>query len=151
MSLVQRRLQAGERWIEAAVEADEQRHAGLVDGGEAGAGALEVEVDRLLAEDRLAGPGRGLDEIGVGICRRADNNGGDFRIGERRVAVGHPGADGGGQVLRGGCVHVDHVLEAGPFGRGDVAGVNLPDASGTELRYRDHLKMLSLLSGGAQS
>ena len=43
--------------VEAAVEADHQRRLLLRDHGEAGAHALGVEVDRLLAEDRLAGLG----------------------------------------------------------------------------------------------
>ena len=39
--------------------------------------ARDVEVDRLLAENRLAGPGETLDQLGVGVGRRADDHGVD--------------------------------------------------------------------------
>ena len=67
----------GEIGIEAAIEADHQRRAGLLDDFEAGADALDVEIDRLLAEDGLAGARGALDQIGVRVGRRADRDGVD--------------------------------------------------------------------------
>src|SRR3954447_4108109 len=46
------------RGIEAAVEADLERDARVLDRGQRPVDGLEVERDGLLAEDRLAGPGR---------------------------------------------------------------------------------------------
>ncbi len=82
------RLQGAEMQIETPVEADHQRRAGLVHDIEAGPDAVRGKVDRLFAEDRLAGPSSLLDEIRVGIGRRADEDRLD-------IAVGHDGLDRG--------------------------------------------------------
>ena len=65
--------------IEAAIEADHQRGAGFPDHRKAFLDALHVEIDRLLAEDRLSGPGKALDQIRMRIGRRADDDGIDIR------------------------------------------------------------------------
>jgi hypothetical protein len=51
--------------VEAAVEADHQRHAAFPDDCNARLGTAAVEVERLFAEHRLAGACRGLQ----GNCR----------------------------------------------------------------------------------
>ena len=43
------------------------------------------KIDRLFAEHRLAGPGRLLDQVGVGVGRRADQDRVDV-AGERCIA-----------------------------------------------------------------
>ena len=60
--------------VEAAVEADLERHAGRVDGGQRAVDLGEVERHRLLAEDRLAGLRGRDDQVGVGVGRRADRD-----------------------------------------------------------------------------
>src|SRR5207302_5994898 len=51
--------------VEAAVEADHQRHAAFLNHRDACLGTAAVEIERLFAEYRLAGARRGLDKIGV--------------------------------------------------------------------------------------
>src|SRR5215469_9458290 len=60
--------------IEAAVERDHQGHPACFGHGGASLGAAAVEIERLLAEDRLAGAGRRLDEIRVGVGRACDQD-----------------------------------------------------------------------------
>ena len=119
--------QRGEIGVEAAVEADHQRRAGLSDHFEAGADAIDVEVDRLLAEDRLAGAGGALDEIGVGVGRRADGDRVDVLRCEDRVDVSDLGARGFGQSGGGGRVGVGDEGHAAAGTRGRVAAMDLAD------------------------
>src|SRR4051795_5398823 len=62
----------GVRRIEAPVEADLERHAGGIDGGEGAVDLAEVQRHRLLAEDRLSGLGGRDDQVRVGRRRAAD-------------------------------------------------------------------------------
>ena len=62
------------RGVEAAVEADLERHAGGLDRGQRAIDLGQVERHRLLAEDRLAGLGGRDDQVGVGVGRRADRD-----------------------------------------------------------------------------
>ena len=79
--------------------------AGRLDDVEAGADALGVEIDRLLAEDRLAGARGAFDQIGVHVGRRADRDRVDI-LGDARIAsiaatwapVASASACGGGAV-----------------------------------------------------
>ena len=75
LSLVEALAQAGEVRVEAAVEADHQRRARLLDSGKATHDALARQIHRLLAEHGLAGLRATLDEIGMGRSRRADEDG----------------------------------------------------------------------------
>jgi hypothetical protein len=65
------------RRVEAAVEPDLQRHAGVGDLRQGEVDGSEVERDRLLAEDRLAGPSGTADEGSMGLGGRADRDGVD--------------------------------------------------------------------------
>ena len=120
-------LERDEIRIEAAIEADHQRRAGLPDDFEAGANAADVEVDRLFAEDRLAGARGALDEIGVGVGRRADRDRFDILSGEDRVDVGDLGARGFGQGGGGGRVGVGDVGDFAVAARRDIAAMDLAD------------------------
>jgi hypothetical protein len=60
--------------IEAPVEADHQAALGGTHNLQAGANARRVEIDRLLAEHRLAGAHRALDQVGMHVGRRADHD-----------------------------------------------------------------------------
>jgi hypothetical protein len=118
--------------VEAAVEADHQHGAGRLDHAQAGADAGEREVDGLLAEDALAGPCEALDQVGVGVGRRADHHGVDV-VG-RLDRVDRPGL---GAVLRGkrlgrGGDRVGDRHQPGAGIAGDRAGMDLADAPGAE-------------------
>ena len=71
------------RRVEAAVEADLERHAGVLDGAERAIHLVEVERHRLLAEDGLARLGRGEQQRRVGVGARADRDGVDVGRGEQ--------------------------------------------------------------------
>ena len=60
--------------IEPAVEPDLQPGAGGGDGGEGPVDLGQVEGDRLLAEDRLAGAGGGDEQVDMGVGARADRD-----------------------------------------------------------------------------
>ena len=61
--------------------------------------ALVVEVDRLLAEDRLAGARRAFDQIGVAVRRACDQHGVDIGIGDRRLDRNRLGTMRGSDLL----------------------------------------------------
>ena len=105
---VANRLMGG---VETAVEADLERDAGARDLGERAVELLEVERDRLLAQDRLAGRRRAGDQVGMGGRARADRDSVDVLgsenvvdtdrdvhaelVGDRARGVGRGVADGG--------------------------------------------------------
>jgi hypothetical protein len=125
-------LERRERRVEAALEADHADHAGLLHGVGAGARAIHREIDRLLAEDGLAGTGRARDEIGVGVGRRADHDGADGLVAQRGFRAHDLRAMLVGQRLRGRGVDVDHVTQFHTRLAGHVAGVDLADPAGAE-------------------
>ena len=100
-------------------------HAGRLDRAQRAVDLGQLERDRLLAEDRLAGARGGHDQVGVGLGARADRHGVDGRVGEqlvdRRVRAR---AD----RLRGGR---DGVVDGGESRARDLAveqvGVHAPD------------------------
>jgi hypothetical protein len=99
----------------------------LLDDVEAGADAVDVEVDWLLAEDRLARASGALDEIGVGVGRRADGDGVDVLGGQDRVDFADLRARRLGQ---GGCrggVGVRDQDDLAVGARRNVAAVDLAD------------------------
>jgi hypothetical protein len=115
--------------VEAAVEADLERHAGGVDGGERAVDLGEVERHRLLAEDRLAGLRRRDDQLGVRVGRRADRDGVDVGRVEQLVEVRrHDGAERLGH--RPGA-RLELVVDPGHRGArhlaGEQLGVHAPD------------------------
>ena len=119
--------QRGEIGIEAAIEADHQRRAGLLDDFEAGANALDIEMDRLLAEDRLFGARGALDEIGVGVGRRADGDGVDVLRGEDRVDFARPCPRRLGQGRRRRGIRVGDESHLAVGARRDIAAMDLAD------------------------
>ena len=77
--------------VEAAVEADHERDARLLDGRQRAVHLREVEADRLLAEDRLAGLGRRDDQVDVGVGARADRHRVDV-VGGQQLLIDRTGA-----------------------------------------------------------
>ena len=112
--------------IEAAVKGHEHGCVGVRDVLEARPRTLEVEIEGLFAEHRLAGAHRARRQLGVGAGARAD----DHRV--RRDTEGGVGiADGIGAVLCGQTgrrvgVDVGDVLERGFVARRDVPCVKAP-------------------------
>ena len=88
LARVEARLQRRERRIVATLEPDEAGHARLRHRLRAVARAVEREVDRLLAEDRLARRRRAHDQVGVGVGGRGDHHRAHVRVGEDRVGAG---------------------------------------------------------------
>jgi hypothetical protein len=134
-----RLLDRVEGWIVAPVEADLDRHAQGPDLVPAGVDLGDVEVDRLLAQDRLAGPGRGGDQLDVRVRGRGDQDGLDRRIGQHLGdAAGRLAAVLLRHSLGRGPVHV-----VGPEQRrlgmgGQIVGVHAADAAAAEERETDH-------------
>ena len=124
-------LQRLEVGVEAAVEADQQPGRRQLRRG--GAGAGEIEVDRLLAEDRLAGGrgGQAVVEVGVGGAgddrRRRPP---DRPAPPRRSTTAAPSRAASASAAVGDGV--DHVLQPQRRVRGGVGGVDLADAAGAE-------------------
>jgi hypothetical protein len=100
--------------IEAAIEAYHQRHAAFGHDREARFGPTPVEVERLLTEDGLAGAGRRLDEVGMGVGRAGDDNGVNCRVGKDRGLRRDRGTVAARQPLGGVAFDVDNRREAGP-------------------------------------
>ena len=129
---------AAKRGVVPAIESDREQDARALGGGDAGAGAADVEVDRLFAEDRLARGSAGLDQAGMRVSRARDQQGIDAVVRERGSRVGNRGSACLCNPARGRGVDVHHVLEAGSAMRGDIRGVDPADAAGAEERKRLH-------------
>ena len=121
--------------IEAAVEADLDRHVVVRDGCGAAVDPVDVDVDRLLAKDRLAGPGRGLDQsawvsVAVAISTASipplasrssiESCGGDVQL--RRDGLGR------------GAVDIEDGAQARLLVARDVAGVHGADPPAAQNR-----------------
>src|SRR6266542_893558 len=107
------------RGIEASVESDAERHSGLREHVRAGSDARQVQVDRLLAEDRLARARSSLDDRRMRARRRADHDGAHRLVGKRLAEV----AAGMRAMLAGQCfgcaeIEVDYPGEACAWMRG---------------------------------
>ena len=137
-------LELREIRVEAPVETEHERNARLCRDVEAGLRALAVEIEWLLAEHRLLGARRRLDERGVSVGRARDEHGVDARVGERGRGIANRGAISLSQGLRRRAIHVHHGLEPSLRVLRDVAGVDLADASGAELAKADHEAALRL-------
>ena len=118
---------AEEIGIEAAIEANHERRAGLLDHFKASADAVNVEVDRLLAEDRLLGARGPFDEIGVGVGRRANGDGIDLLGGEDRVDFGDLGACRLGQDRGRRWIRVGDESDLAVGARRDIAAMDFAD------------------------
>ncbi len=121
------------RGVEAALEADLERDAGGLDVLHHPAGLVQLQGDRLLAEDRQPAVGAGPDEGGVGVGGGRD----DHRLGpvQRRVDRLHgAGADGRGDGRRPGRVDVgDEQLRDAGVGLQEP-GVEGADPAGAQER-----------------
>jgi len=117
-AVTQEPQQARDAGVEAPLKADLERRVGGTQGIRHARGVRELGGQRLLAEDRLAGAGRGDDDVGVGLCGGGDRYGVDaVAVGLSQVA-GSPRARGpGGDCLRSGEVLVDHQRQACPHQR----------------------------------
>jgi hypothetical protein len=118
--------------IEAAVEADHQRGLGLVDDLQAVAHPGDAEIDRLFAEDRLAGAGKFFDETGMGVGRGADDHGVDVLRPGDVVDAAHLGPVGRGDIPGRLGQGVGHRHQPGIRVAADRAGVNLADTARAE-------------------
>jgi len=124
--------------IEAPVEAYHQRHAAFADDRKARLGAPPVEVERLLAEDGLAGAGRRLDEIGMGVGRAGDDDGMDRTIGKDRDLGPDLATVAPRQLLGRGRIDIDDRTKTSRGMAGDILCVDGTDTACAELAEADH-------------
>lgn len=119
--------------IEASVEPDHERDGVPGQHLDALVEAAEIEVDRLLAEDRLAGLGGGGDQLEMGVGRRADQHRVEVVTGKRLPRIG-----GGARAMTGGerarsiSRRVDHHRQPGARMGSQIAGVAATDPPGAE-------------------
>src|SRR5438552_5392423 len=93
--------------VEAAVEADHQRHVAFLGHGNARRGAAAVKVERLFAEHRLAGACRGFDKIGMGVGRAGNHDRLYGAVGKSLRLTANRGTVAAGYPLRRGAVGID--------------------------------------------
>jgi hypothetical protein len=133
-----------EGWIEAPIET--KHHLGLEapDLLPARVDALDVEVDRLLAEHGLACFDAGRDQIDMGVRRRGDQHRSDVGVGEGRLdRAGDLGAVSCSRGLRRRTMHVVDLQEARTRVTPDVVGVHLTNTSGAEKCHTEHSLLLA--------
>ena len=123
-----------------AVECDHQRHPALLRDGSTGRGAAAVEIERLLAEDRLAGAGRRFDQIGMGVGRARDQDRIDGRVGQCFCLITQNRTVPFRQPLRCCSVCVDDRVQSRFRMGGDVSSMDGADAPATELAEADHAR-----------
>ena len=99
---------------------------------EAAPDPLDRQVDRLFAEDRLSGPRRLFDHVGVQVGRRGDQDRVDVLGVQDCVDRTDLGAVAPGDRLGGLGKRVRDRNELCAGGGGDGAGVNLADAAGAQ-------------------
>ena len=102
------------------------------------ANPARVEVDRLLAEDRLAGPRGTLDQPGMEVGRGADHDGVDVAVLDDRVEVADMRAGRRRKGLRRRRARVRDRREPGPRMRRDIGAVDAPDPPGAEKPNPQH-------------
>ena len=134
-------LQRCERGIVATLKADQAGHARRANGLCAGARALELEVDRLLAEDRLAGLRRPQDEVRVRIGRRPDDDGRDGGVTEDGLGGARLRTVLLRELRRRGGIDIDDVFQPDAGLPRDIAGVDRPDPARAKQCDIDHLAL----------
>ena len=135
-------LQRLEVRVEAAVEgrrSSATRRRGQ--RGLCGAGLGQVEIERLLAEHRLAGREAGQGEVQVGVGGAGDDDAGHVHIGQGFGEGGHPAAELGRQGLGAVGAGLDQIGKVQARVGLGVAGMDRSHAPGADL---------SDLEGGAR-
>ena len=122
--------------VEAAVETHQQH--GRLEPRRCPARALEIEIERLLAKDRLARRCGGKHLLEMRVGRAGDDDRRHGGISERGVHVHHRGAGPLCQGIGGGAAGIHDELELEVGMRGRIAGVDLADAAGTEQGDVEH-------------
>ena len=134
-----RLLDGVEGGVEAAVEADLDRHAQAADLAPAGIDLGDVEVDRLLAQDGLAGLGRGRDQLDMGVGRGRDQHGIDAAVAQRLAhRAGDPAAMRLGHRHRRRALDVERPGQLGLGVRRQIVGMHPADAAAAQNREPDH-------------
>ena len=119
-------------------------------GGTSGRAAA-VEIERLLAEDRLAGAGRRFDQIGMGVGRAGDQDRIDGRVGQRFRLIAQNRAVPSRQPFRRCPVCLDDRVQSRLGMGGDVSSMDRADAPGTELAEADHARAFDYSPNVTQS
>src|SRR6516225_3225301 len=117
--------------VEAAIEANLDGYVAALDRLATCSHPIEIKVDRFLAQDRLAGLCRELDQIGMGGSRRRNQN----RLGlTDRIfhARGYLAAVRLGDRFGGHCIRIEYRLQARPVRLRKIAGVQDANAATPE-------------------
>src|SRR6218665_3853555 len=122
-------LERGKVRIEAAVEADHHRPAGLGRHRLAGQRAFEVQVHRLFAQHGLAGMHRRFDQRRMGVGGGGDQYRIDAGVGNDLLRRPGLGPAGGGQLLRRWRVDVSDGQQLAALIGNDAPGVHLADTA----------------------
>ena len=124
--------------IEAAIEPDHQRDAAALGHRNARSGASLFEIERFFAEDRLAGTGCRLDQLGMGVGRAGDDDRVDGRIGQCCLERGNDHAMAVREALCRVAIDIDNRRQPRLGMAGDVRGMDRADPPGAELAEIDH-------------
>ncbi len=131
----QPRLQRAVVRIEALVEGDVERLRRPLQRDSVGAQPRQVEVERLLAEHRLAGRQRRQHEVEVGAGGGGDQHRRDRRIGEHAVHAADRAAELGGHRARDPGVRIDDADQVEARVGGGVPAMHLAHAPGPQQRH----------------
>ena len=142
LAVVQPSLQRLVLGIETPVEGHVERRLGRGEPGRGGLQAGQAEIQRLLAEHRLAGlqARQGVAQMGAG--RTGDNHRIDAGVAEDGVQIDHPRPDLPGQHLRRVAARVrDQGQVQARIGAG-VARMDGPHPAGSQLGDLEHQQSL---------
>jgi len=130
------RFKGREVRIEATVEAEQHDGAGQLWGSLTG--ARQIQVQRFLAENLLAGGSCEQGLIQMRIRRAGNDDPRNGRIAQCRIHGHHSGGGLTGKRFAGRAVRIDDIFERQFRQSRGVARVNLADPSGAENREVDH-------------
>ena len=122
--------------VESTIEADHERYAVFANCTQSLVNLADVQADRLLAKDRLAGGRRPGDQLDVRVSTTADGHGIDG-VGFQNLIDGHHRCAQRISDLRcGGIVDIEHGGHLGAVGfiRDDVR-MHSADATDTQHTY----------------
>ena len=152
-SALQPLTQRPEGPIEPPVEADHHPRRAAGDLAPARPRTLQVQVDGLLTQHRLAGPDRGRDQRHVGIGGGRHQHATDLAGGQNFVhAAGDVHAQFRRRLLGGLGEHVEHHHESGARVPRQVPRVHSTNAATAEHCHANHLRIsaIPLRAGGQE-
>ena len=139
LPLPERPSQGSEARVEATVEADHHRPAGLRHRRAACPRPLQRQVHGLLAQDGLARRRRGLHQVGMGVRRGGDQHRVDGRVGDDRLRRARLAAVSRGERFGIPGHVVRHGGEPAARMRGDNGGMDGTDPTRAQESDLNHV------------